>query len=145
MVMQGNGGTNALVKSLVDLIYEHGPRAVQWTEIGEIQDDMGLRPASFAASYPRNSYYVTERLLSADPIATSSEETVSGTTDPGGGDSHTHTITADGAHTHTIAKKGVFRPLQPGDKVLIAWISENIPVVIDRIHFSDALIDSERV
>jgi hypothetical protein len=75
-----------------------------------------------------------------DPLALDAEVEPTGlTTNAGGADSHSHTVSAHEhgvhrhpLHTHRVLRQGIFRHLRPGDHVIVAWANTSDPVVIDR-------------
>lgn len=102
-------------------------------ELGKITSNLSLKPDSLKDAIPPNQYLVNlilthETYYSYNEMNSSANapHVHQGGTHPqkGGSGYHTH---RDGLHDHRIPS--VFRRLQPGDRVLIAWAS-NEPCVI---------------
>jgi hypothetical protein len=116
-------GYAALAAVLRIAVGNHTPSAALqvWIERGVITNDLGLQLTYFTQVYKRGQYEVVEKLVQPDPIATTSPTVVS----------------TFGAHTHTVPRPPAWRPLAPGDVVLVAWLPGAVdPVVIDRLILS---------
>lgn len=106
--MQGNPGVNRLVRAQLGLVREHATRE-EWLSLGTITDDLGLQVDHFRVPFPQGAYYVLEYLRAPDPIATAS----------------------DGS---TVPRPEILAPLEPGDRVLVAFVNGGAdPVVIGRV------------
>ena len=95
-------------------------------ELGVINGDLSLTVDSIPANIPPKDYMVALDLTHENYLTYKTTHTHSGGehAQEGGSGSHTHT---DGLHDHRVPS--VFRRLQPGDRVLVAWIGFQ-PVII---------------
>ena len=112
-------------------------------DFGQIQDDYSLKTNTFAKPIPKGDYSVCRQLTLG---ATNGHLTYTigggnsgdGTHSHGSSGTHgghvsgtgSHTHTNEGAHVHDVLIPEVMRSIEPGDRVLVAWV-QNEAVVID--------------
>ena len=140
---QFNAGTNALTNTLTHMMKGISDKPAQ-IDFGKINDDYSLTTNSLREPIPKDSYSVCRSVLyhPAFPLT----EDVAGTpkkfsqptkiTVPDG--AHVHACGSpycpwpapSGQHWHWVELPKKMRRLQPGDKVLVAWVA-NEAVVID--------------
>lgn len=106
--MSNGYGSSKLAVTILKAVGQRMGDSV-WLELGTIQADLSLLPDKFPVPIPPSDYLVS-RWLSG---YTGQEVTVTTA------DLHIHEATV------TTTK------LQPGDRVLIAWVSESDPVILD--------------
>lgn len=94
-------------------------------DFGEIMGDFSLKTTMFGIAIPKDGYFVCRSLTygSLDEELTKTEED--------GEHSH-YEILKSGNHQHIIKVPKKMKKLEPGDKVLVAWVG-NDPIVIDII------------
>ena len=106
-------------------------------ELGKINANMSLSVGSLANAIPKGDYMVSLRLtISSLELDTSmtSLETSNENMETGESEGHKHTISGhshsvDG-HKHTVTLPSQLRSIQPGDRVLVAWVGTE-PIVVD--------------
>ncbi len=103
--------SNALARLIDSRISERLQRP-DALELGTILPDMSLLIDRFRIPIPASEYLVCRSLRLPDPMAT---------TEPGGGD----------AHTHQVPRPAELAALAAGDRVLVAWVNGSDPVVVD--------------
>ena len=131
-------------------------------DFGEILEDYSLKPNTYDVAVPKEAWMVCRQLTLGATNAhltwtvsaghpgdgthshgPSGEHSHSGGRHPNhpeeqGGGEHTHSgdgqhvHTNEGPHAHSVLVPGAMRGVQPGDRVLMAWVGRT-PVVIDII------------
>ena len=106
-------------------------------ELGKIGANMSLSTDSLSNAIPRGEYMISLHLRNVPMIIDSSEvelitENESLSTEDAEGHSHgiqehAHEIKA---HLHTVEIPSKLRGIQPGDRVIVAWVGTE-PVVVD--------------
>ena len=115
--MEKNGGMNRLARVLQRRMQDSvGANTSDALDLGVISGDMSLVADNFPIPIPAGSYLVCRSLT----ISSTNDE-LKKTEDASDG---------HGAHRHSIRVPEKLRSLQPGDRVLIGWISSEA-VVID--------------
>ena len=146
--MEGHAGTNLLLRVLVELIRRFSPNKLAWNNLGTIEDGMVLRVHGYGGVFEPHTYLVAEPLLGYQTVLVTDPTTPDAHTAPahnlqnaevGEHGLHGHGITDHGAHdhgphTHTIQEGGILRRLAAGDRVLVAWASKDLPVVVARVN-----------
>lgn len=103
-------------------------------ELGTIQVDMSLKLDRFAVPIPKGDYLVAEWLVKLSLPAFSISGNQTGLLDSQGG-----AVTGDAVFnfqaTEIDGTKIEFKPdLQPGDRVLVAWVNDHTdPVVLSKV------------
>ena len=110
-----NEGVNRLGRVLREQMKGMGERP-PLLDFASIEPDMSLKLNTFPEPIPQTDYVVCRS------VAFGAVDSVIITTQQGGGSPHTHEILADDKT----------RWLQPGDRVLVAWVGDD-PCVIDLI------------
>lgn len=96
-------------------------------ELGTINNNMSLSTDSLQSPIPKGDYMIDIRLKCNTYDTSKTAHTHSGGTHgghEGGSGDHSH---SDGEHTHRLPEE--FRPVQAGDRVLVAWCG-NEPIVV---------------
>lgn len=95
-------------------------------ELGEINGQLALTTDSLKSPIPKGQYMVDIRLTGGTTTSSTTHTHSDGSHSghEGGNGTHSH---SGGAHTHELP--GIFRGIQAGDRVLVAWCG-NEPVVI---------------
>ena len=107
-----NEGINRFARVLDGRMHRHEDKP-PILDFGEIQENMSLRTNNFPEAIPQSDYIVCRSaVLNPDALWAT-------------------TTTADG-HSHDVNFPGALRPLQAGDRVLVAWVGDDA-VVIDLI------------
>lgn len=164
--MQGTEGINLLARALDSRIGDRSQRH-DALELGVIQDDMSLLIDRFGIPIPTGQYWVVRSLTLPDPMTTTvspDDDPVQGTHGHGpsgkhphgpsgshaqetGSGEHTHPATegahehpdTEGAHQHDVVRPLELTPLQPGDRVLVAWVNDGVDaIVLDVVVMPDA-------
>ena len=124
--------TKRLANVLANRMKDTSNAAVQTTiELGTYNDDGSITPDGLRSKIPKGSYMINF-MLTDDDYTTFS--TVNITNSKGeheqevGTGEHEHLN--DGSHRHAVPKK--LRPLDAGDRILIAWCGTE-PVVIAKV------------
>lgn len=100
-------------------------------ELGTIEADGSLRLDHFAVPIPPGEYLVSRWLSGYDQLEVTIKETAVTVKEAA---SHTHETEP---HTHEVIVKTPV--LQPGDRVLVAWVNGGAePIVLDVVVNSDA-------
>lgn len=105
-------------------------------ELGIINSDMSLTTDGLSGRISPSEYMVDIRLTCGNYETDESTVSLSGGAHGGhesGDGSHTH---SGGKHSHGLPS--VFRKLQPGDRVLVAWIG-NEPIVVSIVVSGNAI------
>lgn len=134
----GNPGLNKLGKVLQQRMEANNASPLV-LDFGQIQSDYSLLTNTFPIPIPQKDYLVC-RDVTHNPAARLTVTASGQGTHPHGlsgehsghttGDgSHSHPNT-EGAHVHDAALPDTMRWLQPGDRVLVAWV-QNDAVVVD--------------
>jgi hypothetical protein len=133
-----NGGFGELARVLQNRMAVLDSRPPM-LDFGEIQKDMSLVTNTFPHSIPATDYTIC-RSVCYDPAVSLTETEFDGTHPhgPGGGHSqytgsgiHSHPD-SEGAHVHQVKLPKKMWRIQPGDRVLVAWVGDD-PVVVDVI------------
>ena len=120
---ESNQGMNKLARIMQDRMRKNqDANDALVLDFGTIQKDMSLKTNTFAIPIPQADYHVV-RQLTLGP--TGSVLTHTGTQGTHGGHN-----SGSGAHSHTIVVPEKMRSIQPGDRVLVAWVQSEA-VVID--------------
>ncbi|MFZ7103380.1 MAG: hypothetical protein ACOWWO_12095 [Peptococcaceae bacterium] len=130
-------GISKLAQTMKNFTAEMG-KSSEVLVLGMIKEDLSLLTDDFEVTIPAGDYLVARTLTLDDPLTgTVANQGLHGH-GPGGSHSqyagdgiHTHPGT-EGAHFHEIKRPEKLAPLQPGDRVLVAWVNQGLdPVVID--------------
>lgn len=124
--MRGNKGAAALAAAVASIAHRVTAKP-DVLELGTIQPDASLQLDHFQHPIPRGDYLVAEYLTL--PAEWPTFQTGIG---GGGGDAPAH------SHSVTVPTPKALRPLEPGDRVLVAWVNNGAtgnadPVVVCRV------------
>lgn len=105
-------------------------------ELGIVNGDLSISTDSLSNAIPASSYMISlslthEHYFSYNELNSSAKAPhvhTGGTHDGHESGSGTHTHSTDGLHDHRAPS--VFRRLEPGDRVLVAWVGDE-PIVVD--------------
>lgn len=110
-----NMGMNRLARAIQDRMNRNRDANSELVlDFGTIQSDRSLKTNTFAHAIPRADYHVARHL------------TLGGT-----GSVLSYTTQVDG-HSHAVTIPQKMRSVQPGDRVLVAWVQSE-PVIVDVI------------
>lgn len=115
----GSPGLNKLADVISQQAQEQGKVAERplVLDFGTIQPDMSLLTNTFSIAIPKSDYHVLRHLKLG---TTGSILTYTGT----------GYVPEHGSHSHAVLVPESMRTIQPGDRVLVAWINKEA-VVID--------------
>lgn len=143
---EGNHGVNALAKAIQSQMKRNMEAHSDLVlDFGVIQDDYSLLTNTFPVPIPKSDYMVC-RHLTIGVVGGLLTNTVGagrpgdGTHSHGSSGSHGGHITGsgdhshqnEGPHMHSVLIPASMRQLQPGDRVLVAWV-QNDAVVVDLV------------
>ncbi len=149
--MSGLSGANALARTLQERLSLQSQIEKYPLDYGEIQEDMSLLLNRFPLPIPQSDYMVCRSVMlgAVDDILYKTQEVgkdnsgrhvhYGGTEGKhtghvGGDGSHTHTDDAgEMEHVHDVLIGDKMRWLQAGDRVLVAWVTDEDACVIDLI------------
>lgn len=114
MAFDNHAGANKLARTLHDRMKKVSESPLV-LDFGKIESDYGLTTNTFPVKIPNGDYTVCRHVTGIN-LST-------------GGGSHGGHEYGDGSHSHVIPVPG----LNPGDRVLVAWV-QNEAVVIDVIN-----------
>ncbi len=127
---KGSPGISSLAKVLSDRARQEGSNAPRNSDLdyGTINGDYSLSLNKFSRKIPKSDYHVLRHVSGEYMCLTNEIPPAKTKVDDG---SHTHTgnlgnPVSETTHYHTI----YYPKLQPGDRVLVAWV-ESEPVIID--------------
>lgn len=127
MAFEGNPGANRLAWVLSQRMKKESASPLV-LDFGEIQADGSLVTNTFPVPIPRGDYSVL-RQLTLGPLGTQLTVTAEDGSHFHSGGSHSH---SGGVHSHSVLVPEKMRSMEPGDRVLVAWV-QNEAVVIDLI------------
>lgn len=110
MAFDDHSGANRLARTLAERMKAESSSPLV-LDFGEIAADYGLTTNTFPVKIPKGDYTVC-RHISGITLGTS-------------GGSHGGHETGNGAHSHSIPVP----KLSPGDRVLVAWIQNEVTVI----------------
>ena len=139
-----NSGASKLAQVIAERISSQTARP-DALELGSIQDDMSLKLDRFAVPIPKGEYLVCRSLTIPDPMTVTVAGQGNHSHGPSGGHYqydgdgvHSHPD-SEGKHDHEVVRPQQLAPLEPGDRVLVAWVNDGLdPVVIDVVVTADA-------
>lgn len=133
----GKEGANKLAQVIVGRISSQTQRP-DALELGVVQGDMSLKLDRFAVPIPSGEYLVCRRYTIPDPmtVTVAGQGThphgPSGEHPPESGENLHEHPDDEGAHVHEIVRPPELGAIEPGDRVLVAWVNGGIdPVIID--------------
>lgn len=134
----GNPGINKLGKVLQQRMKEANESPLV-LDFGVIQSDYSLLTNTYPIPIPKTDYLVCRDVTHNPGIPLTQTVAGQGTHPHGSSGAHSGHATGDGshshpntegAHVHDAALPDTMRWLQPGDRVLVAWV-QNDAVVVD--------------
>ena len=119
-----DNGVNRLAGIIQSRIHEVGEKP-DTLDYGVIQDDMSILLNKFPVPIPQKDYMVCRQLTLGPTDTYLTHTAVDG--------SHSHpNAGAPGVHKHVTLIPEKMRHLEPGDRVLVAWVDDE-PCVIDLV------------
>lgn len=120
----GNDGVNRLAGVLQGRMHDMS-QLPDILDYGVIQGDMSILLNKFPVPIPQTDYTVCRQLTIGPVNAYLTKTAVDG--------SHSHpTASPPGTHEHVTLIPEKMRHIQPGDRVLVAWVDDE-PCVIDLV------------
>lgn len=130
----GNEGINKLAGVMQNRMKNMADKPAV-LDIGQIGSDMSLTTNQFPKPIPQTDYLVCRQLTLGATGVTLTNTGSNGTHThdggshgghTGGNGEHTH---SGGPHSHSIVLPEKMRSIKPGDRVLVAWVGDDVCVI----------------